>query len=583
VHVTRLRGERGGILVIAAVTLPIFLMICALVVDAGNWFTHKRQLQNRADAGALAAGVEYLSQLANCQTNPTTAGAAIADAAQRYAGDPDPSVTGAKYNQQITNNNDLVVEINRANITDPTDYTDGGNPCQRHATGDSISPNPKGIWTDVKVRESNIGTLFHAFGLNLPSITAQARVQVKQSIGIRHGGLPFVTETGDYVQCVWARFVDVETGATSGILASGQSNPVTLTRDPNDSRHWTADVAGIDITPNRDDIAVEYYMGIATNGNCDFSTDQKGAVPGDAGSPVAIDWINIYNDDTPGANAAPLLHHFTLTPGTCGSTQVGFIYSSSPCTINFSAEVDHGTNPAPSTIIVDIEDPDAPTSPSLSSVVVNGSGPYYTGTITLNPKEVKLNSSFSQDFTQVGRHRLKVRWEQTSGKVGAQNCTNGNPCKGTFLSEQAGNWQQAFYVADRYRTRGRPAAPTRGRSRSTSHPWASIRTTSSRSATRFRRRATAPSQWTAGKGTGLARSQPPSSAAARTRWSSTSGTAPARPRPPSPTAAGTASRPCPATRQRPPRGSTAVSVVPCRTTGSTALALGIPMARVLGT
>ena len=242
---TRLRSERGGILVLAAVTLPVFLLVCALVVDAGNWFTHKRQLQNRADAGALAAGVEYLAQLANCQANPSGAGLAIADAAKRYAGDPDASVPGTKYNQEITNNNDLVVAINRTNVTDASDDSDGGNPCQPHTTGDAISPNADSLWTDVKVRESNIGTLFHAFGLNLPSITARARVQVKQVTGLSKGGLPFVHETGDYVDCAWAEFVDVRTGNKVSLV--GSSNPIALTADPNVPRRWTADVNGINL------------------------------------------------------------------------------------------------------------------------------------------------------------------------------------------------------------------------------------------------------------------------------------------------------------------------------------------------
>ena len=40
--------------------IPVFLLLAALVVDAGNWYAHKRSLQNRADAGALAAGLEYI-------------------------------------------------------------------------------------------------------------------------------------------------------------------------------------------------------------------------------------------------------------------------------------------------------------------------------------------------------------------------------------------------------------------------------------------------------------------------------------------------------------------------------------------
>ena len=33
--------------------IPVFLLLTALVVDVGNWYTHKRQLQNRADAARL--------------------------------------------------------------------------------------------------------------------------------------------------------------------------------------------------------------------------------------------------------------------------------------------------------------------------------------------------------------------------------------------------------------------------------------------------------------------------------------------------------------------------------------------------
>src|SRR5262249_58953393 len=55
-YVDRLKGERGGVLVLSAIMIPVFLLFTALVVDAGDWFTHKRQLQNRADAAAFAAG-----------------------------------------------------------------------------------------------------------------------------------------------------------------------------------------------------------------------------------------------------------------------------------------------------------------------------------------------------------------------------------------------------------------------------------------------------------------------------------------------------------------------------------------------
>ncbi len=51
---------------VSALMIPVFLLLTALVVDVGNWFTHNRQLQNRADAAAFAAGVEYAKNWKAC-------------------------------------------------------------------------------------------------------------------------------------------------------------------------------------------------------------------------------------------------------------------------------------------------------------------------------------------------------------------------------------------------------------------------------------------------------------------------------------------------------------------------------------
>src|ERR1700693_3989483 len=51
----RLRGERGAVLVLVAVSMFAILGITAMVVDVGGWYQARRQLQSAADAGALAA------------------------------------------------------------------------------------------------------------------------------------------------------------------------------------------------------------------------------------------------------------------------------------------------------------------------------------------------------------------------------------------------------------------------------------------------------------------------------------------------------------------------------------------------
>ena len=83
----RLSDDRGGVLVLGAVMIPLFLLLTALIVDVGNWYVHKRQLQNRADAAALAAGVQYQANFPACITSKTQEDI-IRAAARQYAGDP---------------------------------------------------------------------------------------------------------------------------------------------------------------------------------------------------------------------------------------------------------------------------------------------------------------------------------------------------------------------------------------------------------------------------------------------------------------------------------------------------------------
>ena len=240
--------------VIAALMIPVFLLLAALVVDAGNWYAHKRSLQNRADAGALAAGLEYVNQLKACQTAPGTTGTAIANVAKGYAGTNES--VGTTYNKNVNNQGNVTVAINATNPT-AADWTDGGSPCFDHTTGDGWSPSG-GLWTDVKVREADIGTLFGSFGINLPQIAAQARVEVEPIIGVATNGLPFIAETGDQIECVWARFVRARDGSTTGFTVT-PSNPIPLTETANHT--WTGSVINIQFTNAADDVAVQILGG----------------------------------------------------------------------------------------------------------------------------------------------------------------------------------------------------------------------------------------------------------------------------------------------------------------------------------
>jgi hypothetical protein len=191
--VTRLREERGGILVLSAVMIPVFLLLTALVVDVGNWYTHKRQLQNRADAAALAAGVEYGRQIYRCLGNASDvaiAEAEISQAARAYAGDrtytpsggggPDGIPDPALSNTEIANQTNLDVMLNSTSYTAGTDFSDGGGACFPHPNDpapENVTPQG-GKWLDVKVNERDTKSLFSGFGLDLVRNIARARVKL---------------------------------------------------------------------------------------------------------------------------------------------------------------------------------------------------------------------------------------------------------------------------------------------------------------------------------------------------------------------------------------------------------------------
>ena len=50
------RDQRGQVVVVFALLIPVFLAMTAVVIGGGNWFVHAKHLQTKVDASALAAG-----------------------------------------------------------------------------------------------------------------------------------------------------------------------------------------------------------------------------------------------------------------------------------------------------------------------------------------------------------------------------------------------------------------------------------------------------------------------------------------------------------------------------------------------
>jgi putative Flp pilus-assembly TadE/G-like protein len=106
----RQRPERGQTLILIMAALPLFFALMAFVVDGGNVLVHKRNLQNAADAAALAVAqnIDHASAPPTCGTYGGQSGNAACNA------------LASEYSSR----NGVAASIHRCNDADPTHPTD---------------------------------------------------------------------------------------------------------------------------------------------------------------------------------------------------------------------------------------------------------------------------------------------------------------------------------------------------------------------------------------------------------------------------------------------------------------------------
>jgi hypothetical protein len=196
--------QRGAVLVLMALILPVLIGAGGLVVDIGNWFAHKRHLQVQADAGALAAAGKF---------RVPCAPAAIEQEAGRYSS-VEYTGPGPGYNPQLaTPTGGLHREMNSKtyhNQASPVDDTVvEGDPC----TAKMI---------DVKLTETDLPWFLKV--AQVPFVNAHARVEIKQKTTGK-GALPIaVPEVGP--KKAKAIFVNETTGAviaSTDLIRTGTS------------------------------------------------------------------------------------------------------------------------------------------------------------------------------------------------------------------------------------------------------------------------------------------------------------------------------------------------------------------------
>lgn len=208
------RDERGSVLVVVAVAVPTLMVIMAMAIDFGNWWVHKRQLQNRVDAAALAAGVAYGTLFKDCATSPDATGAAITNVAKQYAG------VGSSYNASVNDPAKLTVKVNATSL-DTADGSAGG-PCSAHAA-DDVSPAGT-YWTEAGAREDRVASFFAGFGVPTPTIAARARVALMRASSAS-GMRPFVLADAAAVSCVSATYPNGTVALVAGSTTQWSGTP----------------------------------------------------------------------------------------------------------------------------------------------------------------------------------------------------------------------------------------------------------------------------------------------------------------------------------------------------------------------
>jgi hypothetical protein len=430
--------EDGSVLVVVAVAMPVFLLFLALVVDAGNWFTHSRQLTNRADAGIQAMGVEYGRQWARCTLGTAGPGGQRETASQRIVAAA-RGYAGADFNAEVTtvDPNDIVV----FNSDDPSN-TPTEDLC-----------NPEGVVTapGVKVTEKNIKSLFASFGLPLAQTSATSELELLKASS-ETGFVPLAIEDQRIVKAQ-ARFFNACTGDALGAPVDLTALPAASPTVPGVTL-WSSDVQltlpnaapasfASPCPPNFDYEPISFEVRLASRDDVDLNQDCAALIA----APFADCYRNVTQvrayacqpniavcagrDDDGAADPGdqPLVFDVALSGPTCAPDPYYARLTPGPpsCTLGATVEMDWSDRPV---------DPTIPADQNFSAkLVVDGVS---VDLETPGPELRTLTAAGPVTLDSLGPSTVEVewKWRSTVGTFNGADCTAiPNPCnqQGTIV------------------------------------------------------------------------------------------------------------------------------------------------------
>jgi Putative Flp pilus-assembly TadE/G-like len=473
--IRRILPERGTVLVLVAAAMFPMVGMLTFAIDVSHWFNYSRNLQNRADAAALAAGDSYgdicfrsshgtqwlglesqIGKWAQLYSGPGTG--EPFDAGTNPNNPPTPGAPNVPYSDasvfaaESSNGTGQSSYVNLPNLTkgplasyyirlNANNYADQGGTnfamgdfCSSdpHLDATDKSPGSPGAMVDVKATQYQLGNFVPIFGSIGPNIEAHSRVEIQQIQGAKDLR-PIAVGDAAFIPCITANFLDADGSViTSEKMTQSNASPGL----------WTSltDAKAVTMPSSGDPVTVQLFLN-----NCD-NTTPKG---------IKYDYYNSQGHDqqfglayinnwgnpgaAPGANGPPKvigasgseLGGVTLTGAAGGACDPYFTTSTGTCSVGVHADVqfqpfaalkgqqyfvqavlDGGTT-------IDLSQSGAP-----NGTVWDSGGNHF---------------SIPSDS---GSHTITLQWAQLNGTVGANTCktsgnpfANGNKCQGVFGSE----------------------------------------------------------------------------------------------------------------------------------------------------
>jgi Putative Flp pilus-assembly TadE/G-like len=469
-------GQRGTVMVIVALWLPLLALFTSFALDAGHWWDYSRNLQNRADAAAYAAG----DQLAVCLGSPSTASErSIGEIAQEYSGPPVNTpdalanlpysssqmsadgfpvgwVTPPYYNvpqlkagtgpnyHLLLNSSEYWPSVaqNGANgYGDMGSYCSAVDPSATAGQPDACVAASPCAMVDVRMTQGSVPSFFNLLGFH-PDISAHARVQLEIVSGSGVAAPIGVGDNGD-AGCVVARVVD-ETNQNAGPNSDGILKQWSLS-EVGTSTTWTASMPGtltIPTTPTTS--GKPDQLGLQAVIPTDCSNPFSGGAVYDAPTtgPNAghgIVFINTYTPLNPASITAPTRGSVWLDGGTTCYTATTPPVKNDPYFCSFKS----GTSPV--TVHAQVDFPTPPTGQTYGVSISEDGGAYVNMPADTPATDASGNTLWAKTFdiaAQSGRHTFALSWYlqggsgtcTTAASGSNKNCqfNGGSPVQATF-------------------------------------------------------------------------------------------------------------------------------------------------------